>query len=433
MLVGGYAAIIALGTLLLALPVSAASGEWSPLGTAFFTATSAVCVTGLIVVDTATYFSAFGKSVILLLIQIGGLGYATAYIFIVILLGRKLSSGAQQTVKTGFNLPSIGRLRPVVLMAVTVTVVFELLGFLVMLPSFAARRGIGAGFFDSLFQAVSSFNNAGFSTYSDSLASFSNDPLVGIIMPALAILGGIGFIVLVDLWDRFVARKRHGLSLHSIVVLRATAWLIAASFVLVLFFEWNNPATLGAGPPGERLLKALGMAVFPRTCGFSAVDYAVITPGTYLVTLLLMVIGASPGGTGGGVKTTTSFIVSLATLNVFRRRTSTVLYHRKLPAGVLLNAYALVAVWFATLAAVTVIIAHIEPFSVHEVMFETVSALGTVGLSQGITAQLSAASRVLLSLLMVAGRVGPITAGSIAFGQAEPDAVHYPVEDVLVG
>lgn len=433
MLVGGYAAVIALGTLLLALPVSSASGEWVPLGVAIFTATSAVCVTGLIVVDTATYFSAFGKSVILLLIQIGGLGYATAYIFIVILLGRKLSTGAQRTVKEGFNLPGLGRLRQVVLMAVIVTAFFELLGFLVMLPSFAARRGIGSGLFDSLFQTVSSFNNAGFSTYSDSLTSFGADPLVSITMPALTMLGGIGFIVLVDLWDRFVARKRRGLSLHSIVVLRATAWLIAVSFVLVLCFEWNNAATLGGDPLGERLLKALGMAIFPRTCGFNAVDYAVITPGTYLMTLLLMVIGASPGGTGGGVKTTTAFIVGLATFNVFRRRTSTVIHHRKLPAGVLLNAYALVTIWCVTLIAVTLAITYIEPLSVHEVAFETFSALGTVGLSQGITAQLSGASKALLCLLMVAGRVGPITAGSIAFSQPQPDVVHYPVEDVLVG
>ena len=431
-LVTGYLAVILLGTLLLSLPLSSSSGVFTPLGVAFFTACSAVCVTGLTVVDTATYYSRFGQSVILLLIQVGGLGYATAYIFVVLLMGRKLSIRDQHTLRTGLNLPHLGGLRRVVLVAVAVTLVAEALGALALLPSFLARTG-SAGYFHALFQAVSAFNNAGFSTFSDSLVGFAADPLVGLVMPALVVLGGIGFIVLIDLYDRFIARRRHLLSLHTVVVLRATALLVGVAFVLTLIFEWANPATLAGDPVPERLLKALSMAVFPRTCGFNSVGYDVVTPSTFLLTLLLMFVGASPGGTGGGVKTTTFSIVSLATLNTFRNRTATVLHQRKLPAQVILNAYGLVTVWIATLLVATVAIAHFEDFRAGDLLFETTSALGTVGLSRGITAQLSGISQGILCLLMLAGRIGPITVGSIAFQPAPPELVHHPVEEVLVG
>lgn len=431
-LVLGYLAVILLGTLLLTLPASNMQGQWTPPGVAFFTATSAVCVTGLIVVDTGAHFSYFGQTVIMLLLQIGGLGYATAYIFIVLLIGRKLSTGDQHILRTGMNLPHLGHLREVVVRVVIITLAAEALGMAIMLPAFMGSRG-SQGVFDALFQSVSSFNNAGFSTFTDSLVSFAGDPLIGLTMPILTVLGGIGFIVMLDLHERFLARRRRLLSLHTHVVLRATALLLVVGFVLTLVFEWNNPSTLAGDPLGEKLLKAFSMSVFPRTCGFNTVGYNVVTPSTYLLTLLLMFIGASPGGTGGGVKTTSFTIISLATLNSFRGRTATIIHGRKVPARVLINAYGLMTVWISVLLAATVALAHFEPFAMEDILFETVSALGTVGLSRGITANLHWMSQGVLCLLMILGRVGPITAGSIAFHPAPPEVVHYPVEDVLVG
>jgi trk system potassium uptake protein TrkH len=431
-LVLGYLGVILLGTALLTLPVSNMQGAWTPVWVAFFTATSAVCVTGLIVVDTGTHFSYFGQTVIMLLIQIGGLGYATAYIFIVLLLGRKLSTGDQNILRTGLNLPHLGHLREVVVRVVIITLAVEALGMAIMLPAFLCHRG-GGGVFDALFQAVSSFNNAGFSTFTDSLVSFAGNPAIGLTMPILTVLGGIGFIVMMDLHERFFLRRRRILSLHTHVVLRATALLLIVGFVLSLVFEWNNPATLAGDPLGVKLLKAFSMSVFPRTCGFNTVGYNVVTPSTYLLTLVLMFIGASPGGTGGGVKTTSFAVISLATLNSFRGRTATIIHGRKVPARVLINAYGLLTVWFAVLLVASVAIAHFEPFGTEDIVFETVSALGTVGLSRGITANLHWTSQGVLCLLMILGRVGPITAGSIAFHPAPPEVVHYPVEDVLVG
>ncbi len=433
-LLGGFLGFILAGTLLLALPVSNAAGNWTPMLTAFFTSTSAVCVTGLIVVDTSAYYTTFGKVVILVLIQLGGLGYAVAYSSIIMLLRRRLSQRDQETIKAGMNLPHLGHQREVLKLVLISTLCFQALGALLVMPAFLHHRSGGLGAFDALFQAVSAFNNAGFSTYSDSLTTFSTSYVVGLVLPTLVIIGGIGVFVQADLWERFVTRKRLRLSLHTIVVLRTTLLLVVGGLILVLLFEWNNPAVFGGDGVGERLIKAYGMSVFPRTCGFHMVDYKMVMPMTYWLTILLMFIGASPGGTGGGVKTTTAAMAFLATLNTFRNRTSTYIHGRKIPAKALLNSYALITVWVTVLILAIPAISHFDPgLDITDVVFEAVSALGTVGNSRGVTALLSEPSQLILIALMLIGRIGPITVGSIAFRQAAPDLVHYPVEDVLVG
>ncbi len=433
-LLGGFLGFLLAGTFLLMLPVANTAGEWTPLLIALFTSTSAVCVTGLIVVDTATHYTTFGKVVILLLIQLGGLGYAVAYSSIIMLLRRRLSQRDQETIKAGMNLPHLGRQREVLKLVLIGTACFELLGALLVLPAFVQYRHSGEGVFDALFHAVSAFNNAGFSTYTDNLVSFSASPLVGLVLPTLVIIGGIGVFVQADLWERYVTRKRRGLSLHTIVVLRATLLLVVGGIALSLLFEWNNPLVFGGDGFGERLLKAYSMSVYPRTCGFSTIDYAKIMPATYWMTVLFMFIGASPGGTGGGIKTTTATMALVATLNTFRSRTATVLCGRKIPAKALLNAYALVTIWTALIIGGSVAMKYFDPGkNFLDLVFEATSALGTVGNSRGITACLSAPSQLICIFLMIAGRVGPITVGSIAFRQAAPDLVHYPIEDVLVG
>lgn len=433
-LLAGFLGFVLAGAFLLMLPISNAQGAWTPFLTAIFTSTSAVCVTGLIVVDTATYYTTFGKAVILLLIQLGGFGYAVTYSILIMALRRKMSRHDQETIRSGLNLPHLGRQREILRLVLISTACFELLGLLLVMPAFMAYRGGGAGVFDALFQAVSAFNNAGFSTFSDNLMSFSANPLVGLVLPTMVIIGGIGVYVQADLWERFVTRRSKGLSLHTMVVLRATLLLIAGGMILSLLFEWNNPLTLGGFSFGEKLLNAYSMSVYPRTCGFNTINYANIMPATMWMTVLFMFIGASPGGTGGGVKTTTATMVIFATLNTFRNRTSTVLFGRKLPAKALLNSYALVTVWVTILLLATSAMSHFDPgLDIGNIVFEAVSALGTVGNSRGITALLSEQSRIVLILLMLMGRIGPITIGSIAFRQSVPDLVHCPLEDVLVG
>lgn len=433
-LLAGFLSFILAGAFLLMLPISNAQGLWTPFLTALFTSTSAVCVTGLIVVDTATYYTVFGKAVILLLIQLGGFGYAVTYSILIMALRRRMSRHDQETIRSGLNLPHLGRQREIVKLVLISTACFELLGLLLIMPAFIAYRGGGAGVFDALFHAVSAFNNAGFSTFSDNLMSFSTNPLVGLALPTMVIIGGIGVYVQADLWERFVTRKSKGLSLHTMIVLRTTLLLIAGGLLVSLIAEWNNPLTLGGYNFGEKLLNAFAMSVYPRTCGFNTVDYASIMPATMWMTVLFMFIGASPGGTGGGAKTTTVTMVVLATLNTFRNRTSTTLFGRKIPAKALLNSYALVTVWVTVLLLATSAMSHFDPgLDFGKIVFEAVSALGTVGNSRGITAMLSEPNQVILIMLMLIGRIGPITIGSIAFRQAAPDLVHCPVEDVLVG
>jgi trk system potassium uptake protein TrkH len=433
-LLTGFLGFILTGALLLMLPISNMQGLWTPFLTALYTSTSAVCVTGLIVVDTATYYTTFGKVVIMLLIQLGGLGYAVAYSIIIMALRRKMTRHDQDTIRSGMNLPHLGLHRQIIKLVLISTACFELLGVLLVMPAFIAYRGGGAGVFDALFQAVSAFNNAGFATFSDNLMSFSANPWVGLVLPTLVIIGGIGVYVQADLWERYVTRKKQGLSLHTMIVLRATLLLVLGGIVLSLLFEWHNPQTLGPNGLGEKLLNAYSMSVYPRTCGFNTIDYAKILPATYWMTVLFMFIGASPGGTGGGIKTTTATLALLATLNTFRSRTATVLHGRKIPAKALLNAYALVTIWVTLIIGGSIAMKYFDPGKDFlKLVFEATSALGTVGNSQGITAFLSAPSKIICIFLMIAGRVGPITVGSIAFRQAPPDIVHHPVEDVLVG
>ncbi len=432
-LILGYLIVIAVGTTLLMLPVSTSSGEINNFIVALFTSTSAVCVTGLIVVDTATYYSTFGKTVILILIQIGGLGSMTAYALILFLLGRKLNIAQMLTLKAGLNLPGLGRLRQIVVVAVIASLIFETLGVLILLPTFYGRKPGAGGVFDAIFQSVSAFNNAGFSTFSDNLASFSSSAVAIIAMNFLVIIGGLGFLVLLDLYECYVLRKRQDLALHSKAVLLTTVILLIFGFVVFLLTEWNNPATLGNSPLGEKILHGLSMSVFPRTAGFNTVNYANIGTATLILTLIMMMIGASPGGTGGGCKTTSFLVIISSILNLFKGKAGTVILRRKIPAKVLLSAFSLVAIWSASIAIFAFIFSLYEPFPLRDVVFEVASALGTVGLSRGITASLSYPSQIVLMILMIAGRVGPITAGATVFHATSVDRLHYPEEEVLVG
>ena len=429
----GYISIILVGSLLLMLPVSTADGKGAPFLTAFFTSASSVCVTGLIVVDTEIFWSTFGKSVILVLIQIGGLGYITAYAFLLFLLGRKLSIREMATLKAGLNLPHFGRFKQTVTVALLVSLGFEAIGALLLLRPFYLERGGTQGIFDAIFHSVSAFNNAGFSTFSKNISSFYGNFLVVLVISGLVIFGGIGFFVMLDIYETYILRKKPSLTLHSNVVIKMTALLLLIGTLCTLVFEWNNPRTLGNMPLSQKILNAFATAVFPRTAGFHTIDYAQTTLGLMTLTILFMCVGASPGGTGGGFKTTSLALALKSTYNLFRGMSGTTFFRRKIPARVLINAFALIFLWITILFVATTIITIDSGFKIEDTVFECASALGTVGLSRGITPLLSPLDQLVLVVLMIAGRVGPITVGTFAFREVVSPKLHYPEEEILVG
>lgn len=432
-LVLGYSSIILVGAVLLMLPLSTIDGKGASFLTALFTSTSALCVTGLIVVNTETYFSFFGKLVILVLIQIGGLGYITAYAFILFLLGRKLSIREMGTLKAGMNLPHFGRLRQIVFVALVVSLAFELLGTLILIVPFISAREGSYGIFDAIFHAISAFNNAGFSTFGDNIIRFSNNAFVVITICFLIIVGGIGFFVLLDIYECFFLRKRSSLTMHTKLALSTTGWLLLVGTILVAIMEWTNPRTLGGMPLPQKIMNAFASAVFPRTAGFNTIDFSLTSPMLIILTIFLMAVGASPGGTGGGFKTTSLALAMTSVFNLLRGRFSTSFFSRKVPARVLINAFCLILIWIFLIIISTLLISITDGFRLEDIFFEVTSALGTVGLSRGITAALSPFAKLILIFLMLFGRIGPLTVGSAALQHLGAKRLHYPEEEVLVG
>ena len=443
LLVASFLGLIALGTLgLMTLP-GLYTGEPLSLLDALFTATSAVCVTGLIVVDTATHFTTAGQAYLLLLIQLGGLGILTFTTLVILALGRWLSLHHEAvTANTAEVAPDID-FRQLVRNIVRFTLLFEaggaLLLFLLWLPRFAA----GDALWHALFHAVSAFCNAGFSTFSDSLIGFQGAPVtLGLVM-TLIVLGGLGFLTIEELHLRW--RKRRGapprLSLHSRLVLAVSAVLLVGGWVAFGALEWGN--TLAAMPFWERLLNGLFMSVTARTAGFNTVDYASTADGTNFLTILLMSVGGSPGSTAGGLKTTTVAIVALLAVARLRGHQVTSVQHRSIPEETVQRAVGLFAVGFLVVTAAILLFVVLQPQGADVArsqgflayMFEAVSAFNTVGLSMGATGELTPAGKVLTVVLMYLGRVGPLTfASAIALGRPTlAGEFRYAYEDVIIG
>jgi len=280
---------------------------------------------------------------------------------------------------------------------------------------------------------VSAFNNAGFSTFSRNISGFYGNFLVVLVICGLVIFGGIGFFVMLDIYETYILRRRQSLTLHSKVALTTTALLLLMGTFFALVFEWNNPQTLGNMRISQKILNAFATSVFPRTAGFNTINYAHTTLAVMMLTILLMCVGASPGGTGGGFKTTSLALALKSAYNLFRGMSGTVLFHRKVPARVLINAFALIFIWACVLFSASTIIAIDSGFKIEDIIFECASALGTVGLSRGITPMLSSLDQMVLVVLMIAGRVGPITLGTFAFREVETPKLHFPEEEILVG
>lgn len=429
-----FAAAIAAGTLALRLPIAHAPGADIGWLEALFTATSAVCVTGLVVVDTGGDFSPVGQAIIATLIQMGGLGILTVGTLLALVTGRRLGFQQRMNVQTQLSALQVGGVVRLVRGIVLVVLGVELAGALLLYPRMAAVGGWGPGAWQAVFHSVSAFNNAGFSLYADSLTRYAADPLVNVVILILIVLGGLGFVVVVNLIAGYRQRQRAPLSLHTKIALSATALLIGGATLVLLALEWSNPRTLGGLPGPVRLMAALFQAITPRTAGFNTVDYAAMQEATLLVTMLLMFIGGNPGSTAGGIKTVTFAVLVGTAWSLSRGRGELQLFNRRVPVQTAVRAGVIVLTSFMVVSAALIILSMTDAeLGFLRLAFETFSAFGTVGLSMGITPDLSPAGKLVIVALMFIGRLGPLTLG-LALAEAPPERrVEYPAEEVVVG
>jgi trk system potassium uptake protein len=438
--VGSFVLLILLGTLGLRLLPGLYAGEPLSWLDALFTATSAVCVTGLIVVDTATYFTFWGQAFLLLLIQLGGLGMLTLTSMIIISLGRRLSLRQEALYTGSLQAARTVTQRRLIFDIVRFTLILEAIGalalFLLWLPRFGWKEAV----WHAVFQSISAFCNAGFSTFSDSLVGFQESSASLAVVILLIVIGGLGFLTLEEVVLRLQAGRRRQifrLSLHSRLVLACTVLLLLGGWILFALFEWHG--TLSGLTPGDRLTNALFASVTCRTAGFHTIDYAQATDSTNFLSILLMMIGGSPGSTAGGMKTTTFALIGLLAWSRFGGFLAPVAWGRSVRDETTQRAVGLfvVAVGLVTLGIFVLTVserAHLTDGSFLVKMFEVVSAFNTVGLSMGMTSELSAIGKVTTILLMFLGRVGPLTLAAALFLRRHPRAeFRYAYEDVVIG
>lgn len=423
-----YLVCIALGAVVLWLPVSNTGGV--TLWDALFTSTSAVTVTGLVVADTGSAFTVFGQVVIALLIQLGGLGLMTFAVMLLTLLGIPIGLPYRLILRQEVNQSALHNLIDIARVILVASLLCELIGAAVLCFVFVPDLGWVAGVGHAIFHAVSAFNNAGFALYPDSLAGWVDDPVVNIVIPALFILGGLGFIVLTDIYR---VRRWRKLALHSKLMILGTLALIVASWALFAVLEWGNPGTLG-GLPGTaaRLWASWFQAVTPRTAGFTTLDYTQIHDSTALMTMSLMLVGGGSTSTAGGIKVTTLIVLVIATIAFFRRQTQLHVFGRSLGPEEVQKVLALTMVsMLLVLSGIFVIsISHDGDFL--DLAFEVASAFGTVGLTRGATDDLNTSGRCVIMAIMFLGRVGPLTLGFFLATRSVP-RVRYPKGQVHLG
>ncbi len=400
-----FLAAIAVGTLLLLLPISNVSGRGDFM-TSLFTSTTSVCVTGLVTVDTFAHWTAFGKAVILVLIQLGGLGIVTVTSSLLIFFNRKLTLGDRLLIQDTFNLASVRGLGAFLRKVLIFTFVSEGIGAVLYLPVFIRDFGVGKGIWQAVFTSVSAFCNAGIDVMGpDSLARYAHSPLVLITTMLLIVTGGLGFVVWFDLFGR--DRKRLGE--HTKTVIAVTLSLILIGAAVIFVSERNNPQTLGNMSVGGKILNSLFESVTFRTAGFSTFPQAGLGPGSVLLGSALMFIGGSPVGTAGGIKTVVLAIVAANALSFIRGRNDTVLFKRRVSTAVIRKSTAIFSVSLAAALLITLALILTEGLSLSDGLFESFSAIGTVGLSRGVTPSLGTAGQLIIILGMYLGRIGPIS------------------------
>ena len=427
----GFALIILIGGLLLMLPFATVDGEKTTFLGAMFTSTSATCVTGLVMYDTGTHWTAFGQGVILLLIQIGGLGFLTMISLFFIMMKHDVGLKQRMLIMQSTGALDMGGILPYVMRIAKGTLIFEGVGAVLLATRFIPAFGIGKGIYYSVFHSVSAFCNAGFDLLGgfNSLTGFKSDIVVNVTIMLLIIIGGIGFIV----WSDIISNKHHfsKYRLHTKIVLVTSAVLVFGGAVLYYIFERN--ASLGNLSEGEKVLASFFQSVTMRTAGFNTIDLAQLSKSGSLLCCFLMFVGGSPGSTAGGLKTTTLAILFLAAVASARRKKDVTVFKRKLDQNDVLTATSVGVLYITIIFIITMIIAAVDDISLRKLVFEVVSAENTVGVTMGITRDLSAISQTLIMALMFIGRIGGFTLALLFLEGTNPPPKSRPTEKMLVG
>ncbi|MBS2970457.1 TrkH family potassium uptake protein [Metabacillus sp. KIGAM252] len=428
LLVLTFAIGIAAGTCLLKLPLSTTQGiSWVD---ALFVTTSAMTVTGLSSVDPSTAFTMFGQTVIAFLIQLGGLGIMSFAVLIYMMLGRKVGIQDRMVMQQALNQTNIGGVIRLVkymfIFAFAIEFVAMIFLSIVWVPELGWRKGVFYGF----FHAISAFNNAGFGLFSNNLINYVGNPIINIVISALFIVGGIGFTVLVDMWQNKRFKK---FSLHTKIMLIATLVINLMSMLLLFVLEYGNPGTLGGLSLADKLWASWFQAVSPRTAGFNTLDIGAMHEASIFFIMILMFIGAGSASTGGGIKLTTAIVIFLATLTFLKGRKEITVGKRALDGGYIVRALSITIISILFIVAAIFLMTITENESFLEIAFEVVSAFGTVGLSMGVTANFTDFGKIVLVFIMFLGKVGPLT---LIYSLATPsgkELVRYPKEDILTG
>jgi len=421
--------VILTGGILLSLPISSTTGTTTNFLDAYFTSNSATCVTGLVVLDTGVHFSLFGLMVLICLMQMGGLGYMTFSVFAMLVLRKKLFVSERMMMQEALNIYSGKEVADILKKIFAIVFTVEGIGVLILFLRWAPELGVGKGILYAVFHAVSAFNNAGFALPPNfaNLSPYVTDIIINLTITTLIIIGGIGFIVISDVL------KGRKLSLHSKIVLTTTALLIILGTAAILFFEFSNPKTLGNLPLGGKILASYFQAVTPRTAGFNTINNGALFAPTLILTMFLMFIGASPGGTGGGIKTST-FAVLLGTIRAtLKGLKDTVMFRRRVPHETVRRAFTITTLSVFVIVTAILLLNYFDKFSLMESAFEVFSAFGTVGLSMGITPKLSSIGKIVIIVVMFIGRVGPLSLALTLLIQQKEPKVEYPKESISIG
>ena len=435
-----FVAVIFVGSLLLALPISSANRQAVPYMDALFTATTATCVTGLVTVPTVTTWSVFGQVVILLLIQIGGLGVVTILSALMILLHKRMGIGDRLLLQDAFNLNSLSGIVRFVKRVLAGTFLVEGAGALLYMTVFVPEFGM-RGIWISVFTSISAFCNAGIDIFAEnSLCDYATNPVINGVTSLLIILGGMGYIVWWDamgLGKRDLGKRRRrfrDLSLHSKIAITTTLILLLGGGLLIFLFEYNNPKTIGNLPLLDKLQVSVFQSVTTRTAGFASVPQQDLTNASALLCLLLMFIGGSPVGTAGGVKTVTMAVLAVSALASIRDKQEVSLFHRNISRQAVKKAVAVTMMSFGILFVSTILLSAVTDADALDVLYETVSATATVGLTRNLTPSLNGAGKVIIIATMYLGRVGPISlALALNSKKNNPNIIKNPTEEISVG
>ena len=435
----GFLAVITLGTILLMLPFSTATGNWNSPVVALFTATSAVCVTGLAVVDTGTDFSFSGQLVILVLAQVGGLGYMTFTTFLIMLTGRRFDLRHKIAIQQALDRREMEGSGNIIRSIIAVTLIFEITGIFLLLLVFVPDFGWDKGLWYAIFHSISAWNNAGFSLFSNSLVDYNSSALLVFTISGLVIFGGIGYQVILEMFfwlrDRLRRNPRNiVLSLDYKVAVSTTLFLLFLGLLGFFLVEVRNTETLRNLSIRSQFLAAWFQSMTTRTAGFNSIDIGGMTTAGLFITIAFMFVGASPGGTGGGMKTTTIRVLTSCTKSILQGKEEVLLYERRIAVSLILKAVGVIVGSVTAVIICTILISLTDPtFDFIQILFEVVSAYATVGLSTGITSDFSIWGKLILILTMYMGRVGVLLLMSAVLGDPKPSNIHYPEEDLLVG